>query len=116
MITATSQKDYINQLKNKLATEPEWAQHALNVVYGNQNADERFEANVKRHNNVGFTQADCRFLTSLAKQLLYKGSLSDKQNDVLLKKMPKYAGQVFDYCILKGTVIKNKDGLYISSK
>ena len=45
--------------------------------------------------------ADAEFLTSLAQQYERKGDLSEKQMNILYKKMPKYAGQLLKMSGLK---------------
>lgn len=105
-IIATSKEDYINQLKTRLATDEVVAQYGLLAIYKNQTWDEQKSESVNRHNNVGFTGTDAKFLTSLAKQLKYRGSLSPNQNKYLMKHMPKYARQILNDCLANGSVVK----------
>jgi hypothetical protein len=114
-IAEKTKKDYINALKTKLSTNPEWAIHGLMVVYDYQETEEKKSSDVRFNNGVGFTPVDAAFLSSLAKQYISKGFLSEKQQVYLMKKMPKYAGQIFNYCLEKKTIIKY-NGVYISEK
>ncbi len=114
-IIASSKEDYIKQLKAKLATDEVWAQHGLLAVFRNQTFDEQRTESVNRYNNVGFVGVDAKFLSSLAKQLKYKGSLSVKQNQYLKKQMPKYARQILNDCLETGSVVKIS-GQYMNAK
>ena len=96
-----SQKEVIEMFKEKLANNKAWALRGLKVIYDNQTTDEKNTASTRHYNNIGFTGADAEFLTSLAQQYERKGDLSDKQMNVLYKKMPKYAGQLFKMSGLK---------------
>lgn len=44
------------------------------------------------NNGIGFVHVDSEIITSFAKQFEERGSLSEKQLEILYKKMPKYAG------------------------
>ena len=90
-----SQVEVIKIFKEKLALR------GLKVIYDNQTADEKRDATTKHYNNIGFTGADAEFLTSLAQQYERKGDLSEKQMNILYKKMPKYAGQLLKMSGLK---------------
>jgi len=91
-----NQAQVLIALQQKLATQPKWARRALNVVFAKQTADEKAAAyGVVRHNNsVGFRVQDAEILTSFARQLSSKGTLSPKQEALLMRKMPKYARQL----------------------
>ena len=90
-VTKTQIKGFV---KLKLATDPIWAQRALLKVYEFQTIDEQKRQDTVYHNGIGFTGTDGRILTSLAKQLQKYGRLSEKQMNILFKKMPKYWIQV----------------------
>jgi hypothetical protein len=72
-------------------------------IYENQTNDEQRTESTNHNNGVGFTGADARFLTSLAKWII-KGrrdyrrregqSLSEKQAARARRMMQKYAGQL----------------------
>ncbi len=96
-----SQKDVIQMFKEKLATNKAWTLRALTVIYSNQTADEKVVAETRHYNNIGFTGSDAKILTSFAQQYERKGDLSEKQMNILYKKMPKYAGQLLKMSGLK---------------
>ncbi len=81
-------------VRNQLATNKAWALKGLVRIFEHQTAEEQAAEVTNRENGVGFTGADANFLTSLAKQYMQRGSLSDKQMVFVFKKMPKYAGQL----------------------
>lgn len=90
-VSKTQIKEFV---KKKLSTDPKWAQHALLKIYEFQTQEEQRVKNTIYHNGVGFTGTDGRILTSFAKQLLKKHTLSEKQMAIVFKKMPKYWIQV----------------------
>ena len=101
----TNKDELIGMLRNQLKTDKITVWRALKRVYENQTADEQSSEYTKYDNGVGFTGADSEFLTSLAKQLLMYGTLSDKQTGCLFKLMPKYARQIIDGSIGEGKII-----------
>lgn len=90
-----TQKQITAFVRHQLATNKVWAVKALvRIFQENQTADEQSAEATKEHNGTGFTGTDGQFLSSLAKQQLARGSLSDKQMVFVFKKMPKYHKQV----------------------
>lgn len=81
-------------VKEKLATNPVWARQALLRIYEKQTADEQKMSGTIYYNGVGFNGTDGMILSSFAKQLLKRGRLSDKQMEILMKKIPKYWEQI----------------------
>lgn len=84
-------KEYISL---KVREDPRWAMRALMALYREQTPDERDAERTVHHNDVGFNGADAGILTSMAKQLEERGTLSARQVDVLYRALPKYAGQL----------------------
>jgi len=101
----TNKEDIVNTLKNQIKTDKLTAWRALKRIYENQTADEQRAEVTRYENGVGFTGTDSEFLSSLAKQLLERGSLSDKQTGFLFKLMPKYARQLVEGSIAEGKII-----------
>ena len=97
--------------KVKLSSNPNWAIKGLLRIYQNQTADEQQIKATVVHNGVGFVANDAEILSSFAKQYQIKGSLSDKQLEILYKKMPKYARQLFNCSVAEGKV-KKSCGVY----
>jgi hypothetical protein len=89
-----TKSNVLSFVKNQLATNRAWALKGLVRIFERQTADEQSSESTSHDNGIGFTGADANFLTSLAKQYMQRGSLSDKQMAFVFKKMPKYAGQI----------------------
>lgn len=90
-VTKIQIKEFV---KGKLLTDPVWAKQALLRIYEFQTKEEQNVRDTMYHNGVGFTGMDGRILSSLAKQLIEKKYLSDKQMDIVFRKIPKYWIQV----------------------
>ena len=77
---------------------PKAAQKALLMIYGRQTPMERaFRGQMLQETNgSGFTAFDSEILSSLAEQLQHKGWLTERQDRVLLKTMPRYARQILE--------------------
>lgn len=85
-------------LKVKLATEKSWALRALERIHAeNQTAQEQACQTVVEDNGIGFTGCDGQILSSFADQYARRKSLSDKQMNIVFKKMPKYWKQVLAF-------------------
>ena len=83
-------------LKSKLGTDAGWALRALVKIYENQTADEQATGSTHFINGIGFTGVDAEILTSFAGQLNRRGFLTEKQMNIVFKKMPKYWGQILE--------------------
>ena len=102
----SNKKQVIATLKKQLSTREQRAMLALQRLYGFQTEDEKSSGETKHHNLRGFDSVDCRIMTSLAKQLQEKGSLSEEQIQILFKRIPKYAGQLVKDSIENGLIRK----------
>ena len=67
---------------------------ALKHLYACQTDQEKNSASTREHNGKGFNAYDAEFLTSICKQLLQRGTLSQKQKEVARKKLKKYKTQL----------------------
>lgn len=67
---------------------------ALLWLYKYQTEEERLNYATQNLNGVGFTGPDASLLTSFAKQVIEKYYLSDKQMEILRRKMKKYENQM----------------------
>jgi hypothetical protein len=82
-------------LKELIKTNDHAVQRAILAIYAGQVEDEKRQATTKYHNGKGFTPADARFLSSLAKQIEMNSFLSPKQIAAARPRLYKYAGQIF---------------------
>lgn len=89
-----SKKDMIEQLRQRLASDPRWALRALLRIYQNQTADEQSSERTIERNGIGFSGPDAEILTSFARQYQRRGSLSERQMAVLVRRIPSYARQI----------------------
>lgn len=102
-------KAKVEDWKQKLASNPQWAIRGCLAVYAKQTAEEQTAEETRDHNGVGFTGTDAEILSSFAKQIQrweqekrFPSPLSLKQLSILHKRMPKYAGQLLK--IVQGEV------------
>jgi hypothetical protein len=91
-------KDTINCL---LLRNDRAVYRALIVLFERQTADEQRSENTLHDNGIGFTGADAEFMSSLAKQVIERGSLSPRQLAAMRKlnkhgycPLAKYWGQL----------------------
>ena len=110
MITSKVQLTTI--LKTMLKTRIDKAIHGLMVLYEKQTQDEQANRRTCHNNGVGFTSHDSEFLTSLAQQYKAKGYLTPKQQEALMRIIPKYANQLIENSIAMGKIRKEK-GQYV---
>jgi hypothetical protein len=82
------------EIQEKLRENDLWVMRGLLAIYARQTEDEKNAEVTKHHNRVGFSGADATLLSSFAKQIQKRGSLSVKQMLWARKKMLKYAGQL----------------------
>ena len=102
----TSKAQLVSMLKTQLATRPQQAIKGLMRIYANQTESEQSSGIVISNNGIGFVHVDSEILTSFAKQFEERGNLSEKQLEILYKKMPKYAGQLINAAIAEGKIFK----------
>ena len=99
-----TKKAAIAEMKMNLRTKPEWALKGLKTIYESQTESEKSIGATVEHNGVGFTGVDSILLSSFAEQVLSGRVLSQRQMVVLLKCMPKYAGQLYKIAKAKAVV------------
>lgn len=101
-----SKKELVDGLKSQIIVNPKKAQNALLEIYKYQTESEQEQGYTSINNGVGFSGVDSEFLSSLAENLIRYKRLSDKQNNYLMKIMPKYASQLIRLSISKGLIVK----------
>ena len=90
----TTIKARVAFLKIKLSSDYNWAVRGMLKIFEYQTASEQSSEQTHDHNNVGFTGVDANILSSFTKQVQKGRVLSEKQQAILFKKMPKYARQL----------------------
>lgn len=95
----------IKVIHDELANNANYCVKALDVIHSYQVHDEYDHGYVRYANNMGFTPADAKFLTSLCE---YKKTreLTEKQLNCLVRIMPKYARQLFDHFVSQHKIQK----------
>ena len=89
-----TKKARISFIKEKVASQANWACKALIRIFEHQTSSEQSAGHTHELNGVGFSGCDSEILSSFAQQYLKRGSLSEKQMAIVFKKMPKYARQL----------------------
>ncbi len=96
----------IEFLKEKLGHNAHYAVKAMYRIFSeNQTAHEQEVEETNENNGIGFTGADAEILSSFSKQVERKriynpdlpwgSALSVKQMNIVFRRMPKYARQVY---------------------
>ena len=93
-------------IREVITTNPQKAIKAMIRIYEYQTADEQESGDVSEFNGVGFAGTDSVILTSFCKQYQKYGRLSEKQIEIVLKKIGKYAGQLTRHAIENGLYVK----------
>lgn len=99
MVDKILTKKMVNEhIRHRLATNTQIAQQGLLLIYKQQTPMERaFRGQtLEEKNGFGFTAFDSEILSSFAEQMLKRGWLSFRQNEVLRRKMPKYTRQIVE--------------------
>jgi hypothetical protein len=81
-------------IRERLAINDAWVKRGVVSIFNLQTASEQDSNNTSEDNGVGFSGCDAELMSSFAKQITKRGSLSPKQMDWARKKMLKYAGQL----------------------
>ena len=118
MITQFTTKDQVIAFYREQMTKNEVAAiKGLLHVYANQTAAEQETKSTNLYNGVGFTGADARSCSIAASIITFKfkrGYVSEKQQVLLDRKMPKvreampkYARQIVEDLMASGKIVKN---------
>lgn len=96
----------VQGLKYQISHNTEKARRALLLIYSRQTASEQNLGQTIECNCRGFTTLDAEILTGIA--LFYKNHnfLTPRQNQIIKRLMPKYAGQILDSSIERGLIIQ----------
>ena len=81
-------------IKQKLIESDLWLVRGLLAIYRNQTDFEQINYTVRDNNGIGFNKFDAELLSGLAKHYLDCGFFTQKQIDLVRKKMLKYSGQL----------------------
>jgi hypothetical protein len=87
-------KEEILALLERGGAKAEITYRALQAIYKRQTSDEQQADTTKHHNKVGFNGPDAYILSRIAKNSLSYGHLTVRQNNFVLTRIKKYAGQL----------------------
>lgn len=101
-----SKKKLLQGLRYQISHNTEKARRALLLVYSKQTISEQNLGKTLEHNCEGFTTLDAEILTGIA--IFYKNykSLTPKQDRIVKRLMPKYAGQILASSIERGLIVQ----------
>lgn len=94
-MTTKAEKAVINMWKGKIAQNDGWALRAAMRIVDLQTAEEVASRATLSSNGVGLGAFDAEIITSIVQKYRSTGKLTRAQLDVLRRKMPKYAGQLY---------------------
>ena len=101
-----TKKDVVEYYRAKLSTNERWAIRGLERIAMRQTSYELENKLTEENNKVGFSGPDAEILTSFYKRVKAGYSLTAKQKEILLQKIPKYAGQLVAISLNEGKLIR----------
>ena len=101
-----SVSEIVSSLRSQLAVNSRQALKALVTLFNRQTEDEQIAEHTRHMNFRGFNHNDAKILTSIAKQYIGGKILSERQMEVVMRLVPKYAGQLVKQAISNGTYRK----------
>lgn len=90
-----NKKETILHWKRKIANDPRWAIRAAVRIYEAQTEDEKHYGVTTEPNGVGFNSFDAPVITQLVLRIKRKEPLNKGAQLLLMRRMPKYAGQLY---------------------
>ena len=101
-----SKKELLQGLKHQISHDTEKARRALLLVYSKQTASEQNLGQTLEYNCEGFTALDAEILTGIATFYKNHDFLTPKQDQIVKRLMPKYAGQILTSSIERGLIMQ----------
>lgn len=99
-----SKKKLIQGLRYQISHSTEKARRALLLIYSKQTASEQNSSKTLEYNCEGFTTLDAEILTNIANFLKTYKFLTPRQDQVVKRLIPKYAGQILSSSIERGLI------------
>lgn len=84
----------VEEIMGLLSRNREAVVRGLVAIYNKQTEDEKQAETTRHDNGIGFSGCDATILSSIAKQVLAGHRLSQKQYELVEKKMRKYVKQL----------------------
>ena len=101
-----SKKKLIQGLRYQISHSTEKARRALLLVYSKQTVSEQNSGRTLEYNCEGFTTLDAKILTDIATFYKSHNFLTPKQDQIVKRLIPKYAGQILDSSIERGLIVQ----------
>lgn len=89
-----TKKERIEKIRALLRENDKAVMRGIVAIYKRQTDEEQSSEITREHNGIGFGAFDAQFMTSLAKQILSKGFLTQTQMAVGRNKIIRYARQL----------------------
>lgn len=101
-----SKKKLIQGLRYQISHNTEKARRALLLIYSKQTASEQNSGQTLEYNCEGFTTLDAKILTGIATFYTKHNFLTPRQDQIVKRLMPKYAGQILASSIERGLIVQ----------
>lgn len=101
-----SKKTLTQGLRHQLSHNTEKARRALLLIYSKQTASEQNSGQTLEYNCEGFTALDAEILTDIALFYRKHNFLTPRQDQIVKRLMPKYAGQILASSIERGLIMQ----------
>lgn len=85
------------EILRKIEADQRWLFRAILRINSFQTSEEIDSESTRDQNGRGWNSCDAPFMTSLARQIEERGSLSSGQTKVARKVIKKYVGQLLSY-------------------
>lgn len=99
-----SKKELLQGLRYQISHDTEKARRALLLVYSKQTTSEQNSGQTLEYNCEGFTTLDAKILTGIATFYKNHNFLTPKQDQIVKRLIPKYAGQILTSSIERGLI------------
>ena len=99
-----SKKELLQGLRYQISHNTEKARRALLLVYSKQTTSEQNSGQTLEYNCEGFTTLDAEILTGIATFYKSYNFLTPRQDQIVKRLIPKYAGQILDSSIERGLI------------
>ena len=101
-----SKKELLQGLRYQISHNTEKARRALLLVYSKQTASEQKSGQTLEYNCEGFTALDAEILTGIATFYKSYNFLTPRQDQIVKRLIPKYAGQILDSSVERGLIVQ----------
>lgn len=101
-----SKKELLQGLKYQISHDTEKARRALLLIYSKQTVSEQNSGRTLEYNCEGFTALDAEILTGIVAFYKNHNFLTPKQDRIVKRLIPKYAGQILTSSIERGLIMQ----------